>query len=125
MLRLILNTEKAMAPHSRTLACKIPWTQEPGSSSSRGQKGLPRWCSGEESTCQCRRCKSWSPLLGRSPGDGHGTQLQYSFLENSMDRGAWRATVHGVTENQTGWMEHSATAAKGQKRLMISGHVYI
>ena len=34
---------------------------------------------------------------GRSPGGGHGNPLQYSCLENSMDRGAWRATVHRVT----------------------------
>ena len=38
---------------------------------------------------------------GRSPGEGHGNPLQYSCLENPMDRGAWRATVHGVTKNQT------------------------
>ena len=39
--------------------------------------------------------------LGRSPGEGHGNPLQYSCLENPMDRGAWWATVHGVTESQT------------------------
>ena len=37
------------------------------------------------------------PVSGRSPGGGNGNPLQYSCLENSMDRGAWRATVHGVT----------------------------
>ena len=37
--------------------------------------------------------------LGRSPGERNGYPLQYSCLENSMDRGAWRATVHGVTES--------------------------
>ena len=36
------------------------------------------------------------PGSGRSPGGGHGNPLQYSRLENLMDRGAWRATVHGV-----------------------------
>ena len=36
---------------------------------------------------------------GRSPGGGHGNPLQYSCLENSMDRGAWRATVHGVAKS--------------------------
>ena len=36
------------------------------------------------------------PGLGRSPGDGNGNPLQYSFLENPMDRGASQATVHGV-----------------------------
>ena len=41
------------------------------------------------------------PGLGRSSGGGHGNPLQYSCLENSMDRGAWRATVHGVAKNRT------------------------
>ena len=41
------------------------------------------------------------PGLGISPGGGHGNPLQYSCLENSMDRGTWQATVHGVTKNQT------------------------
>ena len=38
---------------------------------------------------------------GRSPGEGNGKPLQYSCLENSMDRGTWWATVHGVTKSQT------------------------
>ena len=37
------------------------------------------------------------PALGRSPGEGNGSSRQYSCLKDSMDRGAWRATVHGVT----------------------------
>ena len=41
------------------------------------------------------------PGWGRSPGVGNGNPLQYSCLENSMDRGAWRATVHDVTKNLT------------------------
>ena len=39
--------------------------------------------------------------LGRSPGEGNGNPLHYSRLENSMDRGAWRATVCGVTKSRT------------------------
>ena len=39
------------------------------------------------------------PGLGRSPGVGNGTPLQYSCLENSMDRGAWQATVHGAEKS--------------------------
>ena len=39
---------------------------------------------------------------GRSPGEGNGNSLQYSYLGNPMDRGAWWATVHGVTKSQTG-----------------------
>ena len=41
------------------------------------------------------------PGSGRSPGGGHGNPLQYSCPENPMDRGAWRATVHGVTKSRT------------------------
>ena len=41
------------------------------------------------------------PGMGRSPGGGHGNPLQYSCLENPMDRGAWRATVHGVAQSWT------------------------
>ena len=40
------------------------------------------------------------PGLESSPGEGNGNLLQYSCLENSMDRGAWRAAVHGVTQSQ-------------------------
>ena len=43
------------------------------------------------------------PGLERSPGEGNGNPLQYSCLENPMDRGAWQATVHGVTKSQT-WL---------------------
>ena len=61
--------------------------------------GLPWWLSSKESTCNVETSgdKSSIPGLGRSPGGGHGNLLQYSCLENPMDRGAWRATVHGVT----------------------------
>ena len=41
------------------------------------------------------------PQLGRCPGEGNGSMLQYSYLENSMDRGAWWATVHGVIKSKT------------------------
>ena len=41
----------------------------------------------------------WVLGLARSPGEGNGNPLQYSCLGNPMDRGAWRATVHGVTKS--------------------------
>ena len=41
------------------------------------------------------------PGLGRSPGGGHGNPLQFSCLDNPVDRGAWRATVHGVAKSRT------------------------
>ena len=47
--------------------------------------------------------ETWVPFLGwaDSPGEGNGNPLQYSCLENSMDRGAWWAIVHEVTKSQT------------------------
>ena len=42
-----------------------------------------------------------SPGWGRSPGEGNGNPLQYSCLGNHMDRGAWKATIHGVAKSQT------------------------
>ena len=42
-----------------------------------------------------------TPWLGRSPGGGHGNLLQYSCLENPVDRGAWWAAVHGVAKSRT------------------------
>ena len=52
----------------------------------------------KESACQCRRHKRcrFDPGLGRSPREGNGNLLQYSCLENSIDRGAWQATVMGL-----------------------------
>ena len=49
------------------------------------------------------------PGSGRSPGDGNGNLLQYSCLENPMDRGAWRATVHGVLKSQTRLSNYTST----------------
>ena len=59
--------------------------------------GLPRWLSSKEYACQCKRPK-FDPGSERSPGEGNGNPLQYSCLGNSMDRGAWQATVHGVAK---------------------------
>ena len=53
---------------------------------------LPRWLSSKESAFQCKRCRR--RRLERSPGKGSGNSLQYSCLENPMDRGVWQATVH-------------------------------
>ena len=45
--------------------------------------------------------------LGRSPGEGNGNPCQYSCLENPMDSGAWRATVHGIAESRTQLSAHA------------------
>ena len=55
---------------------------------------------GKESACNAGDPGS-TPGLERSPGEGNGNLLQYSHLENSMDRGAWWAIVHGVTHGWT------------------------
>ena len=49
------------------------------------------------------------PGSGRSPGKGHVNSLQYSCLENSMNRSAWWATVHGVTKTWTNWVTNTTT----------------
>ena len=57
--------------------------------------GFPRSLVSKESACNAGDQGS-IPGLGRSPGGGHDNPLQYSCLGNTMDRGAWQATVHGV-----------------------------
>ena len=59
---------------------------------------FPQSSIGKESACNAGDPGS-VPRLGRFPGVGHGNPLQYSCLENSMDRGGWWATVHGVTKS--------------------------
>ena len=63
-------------------------------------EGFPGDSDSKESACHAGDTGDVGsiPGWGRSPGEGNGNPLQYSCLENSMDRGAWRATAHGVTE---------------------------
>ena len=60
----------------------------------------PGGSDGKESACDAGDLGS-IPGLGRSPGEGNGYPIQYSGPQNSMDRGAWQATVQGVAQNQT------------------------
>ena len=62
--------------------------------------GFPACLDGKESACNAED-PGLIPGSGRSPGEGNGDPLQYSCLENSMDRGVWWAAVYGVTERQT------------------------
>ena len=64
------------------------------------KEGFPGGLDGNESTCRTGESGS-IPGLGRSSGEGNGNPLQFSCLENSMDRGVWPATVHGVSKSQT------------------------
>ena len=61
---------------------------------------FPGGSDGKASACNVGDLGS-IPGLGRSPGERNGNPLQYCCLENPMDRGAWQATVHGVTKSRT------------------------
>ena len=65
-----------------------------------GLEGFTGGSDGKESACNAGD-PGLIPELERSPGEGNGYLLQYSCLENSMDRGVWRATVHGVPKSWT------------------------
>ena len=81
--------EKAMAPHSSTLAWKIPWMEEPGKLQSMGSLRL-------DTTEQLHFHFSLLCI-----GEGNGNPLQCSCLENPRDGGAWRAAVYGVARSRT------------------------
>ena len=96
-----------MATHSSILAWKIPRTEELGNLQSMSRKELDRtehsFPAG--SVNEEFACNSGDPGLipgsGRSVAGGNGNPLQYSCLENSVDRGAWWATVHGIAKSRT------------------------
>ena len=92
------------------LACRSPWGHKELDTTERlnwtevSLVKLPfSGASGKEPTCQCRKCKRYefNPWVRKIPWGGHGNPLQYSCLENFMDRRTWQATVHGVTKSQT------------------------
>ena len=103
--------EKEMASHSSVLAWRIPGMVEPGVLLSMGSHRVGHdWSDlvaasftggseGKNSACDARDL-GWIPRLKRSPGGECGNPLQYSCLENPMDRGDWWATVHGVAKRQ-------------------------
>ena len=82
-------SEKAMAPHSSTLAWKIPWTEGPGGLQSMGSLGVGH-------TKRLHFHFSLSCL-----GEGKGNPLQCSCLENPRDGGAWWASVYEVAQSWT------------------------
>ena len=74
--------------------------------------GFPGGSSNKESACNAGDL-GWISGWGRSPGGGHGNPLQCSGLENPMDRGGWRATVHGVTQVRHDWAAEKSAAHDG------------
>ena len=90
--------EKVMAPHSSTLAWRIPWTEEPGRLWSMGSRRV--W-------------HNWVTSLSLSfsrIGEGNGNSLQCSCLENPRDSGAWWAAIYEVTQSQARlkWLSSSS-----------------
>ena len=64
------------------------------------------------------------PGLGRSPGEGNGNPLQYSCLENSMDWGAWWATVHGVAKSWTRLSNFTSISDRGKNTVTSGGRPF-
>ena len=62
--------------------------------------GFPGGSDGKESSCNAKGL-GLIPGLGKFPGEGKGYPLQHSYLDNSMDKGTWRVTVHGVAKSRT------------------------
>ena len=96
--------EKAMAPHSSTLAWKIPWMEEPGRLRSMGS-----W----------RVRHNWATSLSLFTsciGEGNGNPLQCSCLENPRDGGAWWAAVYGVAQS---WTQLKRLSSSSSMKIFI------
>ena len=95
------QAKKAMAPHSSTLACKIPWTEEPGGLQSMGS---------------LRVGHDWATSLS-CIGEGNGNPLQCFCLENPRDGEAWWTVVYGVIQSRTRlkWLSSSSKEDRDNK----------
>ena len=100
------NLEKAMAPHSSTLAWKIPWMEEPGRLQSMGSQRVGHdWATSFSLSCI---------------GEGNGNPLQCSCLENPRDGGAWWAAVSGVSQSPTQLKQLSSSSSSSRGRIYNS-----
>ena len=99
------QAEKAMAPHSSTLAWKIPWMEEPGGLQSMGSQRVRH---------------DWATSLSLSCiGEGNGNPLQCSCLENPRDGGAWWAAISGVTQSWTQLKQLSSSSSRQTRRPLL------
>ena len=89
LIHFVTPSEKAVAPHSSTLARKIPWTEEPGGLQSMGSRRV-----GHDGATSLS-------LFTSCIGEGNGNPFQCFCLENPRDGGAWWASVYGVTQSRT------------------------
>ena len=99
-MSLMLLMEKAMAPHSSTLAWKIPWTEEPGRLQTMGSRRVGH---------------DWATSLSLSCiGEGNGNPLQCSCLENPREGGAWLGAIYGVAQSRTWlkWLSSSSSSSR-------------
>ena len=104
---LMLKSEKAVAPHSSTLAWKIPWMEEPGRLQPMGSLGVGH---------------DWATSLSRV-GEGNGNPLQCSCLENPRDGGAWWAAVSGVAQSRTRLKRFSSSSSN--VKIMYLEFLYV
>ena len=99
--------KKAMAPHSSTLAWKIPWAEEPGRLQSMGRQEL-------DTTERLHFHFSLSCI-----GEGNGNPLQCSCLENPRDRGVWWAAVYGVAQSRTRLKRLSSSSSSSSRGIIV------
>ena len=97
------QTKKAMAPHSSTLAWKIPWTEEPG----RLQDPCSPWGRKESDTTERLHFHFSLSCIG----EGNGNPLQCSCLENPRDGRAWWASIYGVAQSRTRLKQLSSSSS--------------
>ena len=105
------SKEKAMAPHSSTLAWQVPWTEEPG--------GCNPWGHEESDTTEQLPFHFSLSCIG----EGNGNPLQCSCLENPMDSGVWWAAVFGVAQSRTRlkWLSSSSSSMEIVKIIGCQG----
>ena len=102
----MFGSEKAMAPHSSTLAWKIPWMEEPGRLQTMGLQRVGH---------------DWATSLSLSCiGEGNGNPLQCSCLENPRDRGTWWAAISGVTQSRTWLKRLSSSSSSSSSSVWLS-----
>ena len=104
--------EKAMAPHSSTLAWKIPWMEEPGR--------LQSMESLESDTTERLHFHFSLPCIG----EGNGNPLQCSSLENPRDGGAWWAAVYGVAQSRTRLKRLSSSSSSSSVFFYLFGVLF-
>ena len=106
-------SEKAMAPHSSTLAWKIPWTEEPRRLQSMGSLRVEHdWVTSLHLSLSCI-------------GEGNGNPLQCSCLENPRDGRAWWAAVYGVTQSRTRLKRLSSSSSSSEMLLVAAENIFI